>query len=241
MSMKINMNLSTGDRLRMARRSKGLTQSQLSEKTGISRASIMRYENNERESPFSKMEEIAKALGVDVNDLMPDSYRISPATFFKILDASDAGEADEFIQELLHHIQKIMTERDTGQIHELAENNAEEIEELLKQRKKHMEQVKEILIENGFDVKASFPYGYNWRIIIVIDGETLQIDAEGAEHILNGFIEAERIKTLVKESVKVVSTPINSKTQEEYERQIHGINSKLGAVYASLENDTEKD
>ena len=57
-------------KLSAARKKAGLTQKELSNKTGLSLSSIKRYENGEREPSFSTIENIALSLGINALDLV---------------------------------------------------------------------------------------------------------------------------------------------------------------------------
>ena len=60
-------------RIRELRESKGLTQSELSEKSGVTRATLWRLETGEAEESTTKtLFKIADALGVDVRELFSD-------------------------------------------------------------------------------------------------------------------------------------------------------------------------
>lgn len=54
----------TGARIRYARKRKGLTQRDLSDKLGISKRQFARYEADQMEPPDDRKQEIARALGV---------------------------------------------------------------------------------------------------------------------------------------------------------------------------------
>jgi len=63
--------MSLHDRIKEARKNKGLTQEQLGELIGVAKTTITGYEKN-REPTAAKVGEIADALGVDVNFLFQD-------------------------------------------------------------------------------------------------------------------------------------------------------------------------
>lgn len=62
------MNL--GPRMRRFRILTGLTQQELAERVGISRAAISLYESSEREPDLRNQKKIATALGVTIGDLL---------------------------------------------------------------------------------------------------------------------------------------------------------------------------
>ena len=55
----------TGDRIKTARESRGLTQEQLGEKIGVTGVTIMRYEKEQREPSYKQLQKIADALHVN--------------------------------------------------------------------------------------------------------------------------------------------------------------------------------
>lgn len=55
--------------IRTARKKAGLTQEQLAKKIGVNRATLSKYESGLIEPSFSQVENIAKALGVDLIEL----------------------------------------------------------------------------------------------------------------------------------------------------------------------------
>ena len=66
--------MSLNDRIREARKNKGITQEQLGELIGVAKTTIAGYEKN-REPTAAKVGEIADVLGVDVNFLFQDEMR----------------------------------------------------------------------------------------------------------------------------------------------------------------------
>ncbi|WP_238455544.1 helix-turn-helix domain-containing protein [Desulfolucanica intricata] len=64
--------MSIGKRIKKLRLSKKLTQKQLGEKIGRSTESIKKYESGEITPPWTVLEDIAKALDVPFNELIPD-------------------------------------------------------------------------------------------------------------------------------------------------------------------------
>lgn len=59
-----------GARLKRIRESRGLSQSQLADKTGINRRTIRNYEQNLREPKLSTIEWLCGALGLTASDLL---------------------------------------------------------------------------------------------------------------------------------------------------------------------------
>lgn len=70
--------MSLNDRIREARKDKGLTQEQLGNIIGVAKTTIAGYEKN-REPTAANVGAIADALGVDVNYLFQDEMKNPPA------------------------------------------------------------------------------------------------------------------------------------------------------------------
>lgn len=69
--------MSLHDRIKEARKNKGLTQEQLGNLIGVAKTTVAGYEKN-REPVAAKIGEIADTLGVDVNFLLQDEMKNSP-------------------------------------------------------------------------------------------------------------------------------------------------------------------
>ena len=65
----------TGNRIRTLRREAGMTQAELAQKLGIPYQSIGKWERGLRSPKYETLKKIAKALEVDVNDLLGDKER----------------------------------------------------------------------------------------------------------------------------------------------------------------------
>lgn len=61
--------MTTGERIKAARKKAGMTQKQLAEKLDFSYVNISQLENNQRTPGVDTLERIAAALGVTLNDL----------------------------------------------------------------------------------------------------------------------------------------------------------------------------
>lgn len=66
-----------GRRLRRARASAGLTQQQVAEEIGLSRASIANIEAGRQQFPLHVLVRLAQAVGVKANDLLPGQHVFS--------------------------------------------------------------------------------------------------------------------------------------------------------------------
>ena len=58
------------------RKQKGLTQADLSKRSGISRRAIVHYENHVAQPPLEKIETLSKALGVNIATLLGTNDKI---------------------------------------------------------------------------------------------------------------------------------------------------------------------
>ena len=85
-----NLTVEIGLRMRAARKSKGMTQSEISQKTGLDQAYISRLENGTAEGSPAQILSIARAIGVPIAQLYDDQDE----TAKKVADLSD--EAIEF-------------------------------------------------------------------------------------------------------------------------------------------------
>ena len=67
-----NLTVQIGLRMRTARKAKGMTQSELSQKTGLDQAYISRLENGTAEGSPTQILNIARAIGVPIAQLYDD-------------------------------------------------------------------------------------------------------------------------------------------------------------------------
>ena len=67
--------MTIGDRIKAARKDKGLTQKQLEELCGINAANIRKYESGRQNPKIETIKRIANALGVDVYELLGAAER----------------------------------------------------------------------------------------------------------------------------------------------------------------------
>ncbi|CAN5405568.1 hypothetical protein BH09PSE6_BH09PSE6_10480 [soil metagenome] len=68
--------MSVIDELNLARRARGLTQAQVAQQAGVSRMTVQRVENRDIEPRLGTLQEMARALGMDLmvvpSELKPD-------------------------------------------------------------------------------------------------------------------------------------------------------------------------
>jgi transcriptional regulator with XRE-family HTH domain len=69
--------LTIGDNIKELRKSKKITQQELSDKTGISISAINKYENNKRQPKTDMVIKISKALNAPISDLITGELIIS--------------------------------------------------------------------------------------------------------------------------------------------------------------------
>ena len=84
-----NLTAQIGLRMRAARKAKGMTQSEVSRKTGLDQAYISRLENGTAEGSPAQLLGIARAIGVPVAQL----YDEQDETAKKVADLSDEAIA----------------------------------------------------------------------------------------------------------------------------------------------------
>lgn len=87
--------MTIGDRIKKIRKSQGLTQKQLENKTGINQANIRKYESGRQNPKFETLEKIAKALGVSVLSLM-DMDEFMDGTMIQEIQQNDDILPEEF-------------------------------------------------------------------------------------------------------------------------------------------------
>lgn len=70
-----------GERIRAARKSRGLTQKQLAEKAGLATVTIQQYERNLRQPRLENIKKIALALNMLTDDLLSPASVLNPSDF----------------------------------------------------------------------------------------------------------------------------------------------------------------
>jgi transcriptional regulator with XRE-family HTH domain len=69
--------MSTGEKIKQARKKKGITQKQLGDKLGVSQAAIGQFENNKSNPKLETVRRIASAMGVPIGELVDDWGKFS--------------------------------------------------------------------------------------------------------------------------------------------------------------------
>ena len=64
--------MTTGDRIKAARKAAGVTQLELAKRIGVTESYISMYERNKRNPKLETLRKIALALGVDLDELIPE-------------------------------------------------------------------------------------------------------------------------------------------------------------------------
>ena len=86
-----------GDRLKKIRKQKNITQLQLSELIGISRASIAQYENNIYQPSLENIESIANTLNIDVSELFEDkANKKMVSRYIPLIGKSSCGKPKDY-------------------------------------------------------------------------------------------------------------------------------------------------
>lgn len=65
--------MTTGEKIKTIRKKRGLTQRELARKLGTTPQNLAQYENNKRNPKYWTLRNIAEALQVNINELLPDS------------------------------------------------------------------------------------------------------------------------------------------------------------------------
>lgn len=65
--------MSIGQRIKDVRTAKGLNQDQIAERSGISQGHLSAVENGEHQPTYGTLEKIAKAMGMEVSELVATS------------------------------------------------------------------------------------------------------------------------------------------------------------------------
>jgi len=94
-------------RLARLRRTAGLTQQQLADKTGISRRMIAHYETQATAPPAQALPLLAKALGVSVDEILGTTGRSSAAT----LQAAPQSTVDLRLWRKLQQLQQLSPQK----------------------------------------------------------------------------------------------------------------------------------
>lgn len=113
--------MTTGERIKAARKRAGVTQAQLAEQSGVAAISIHQYEAGKRNPQLEPVLRIAAALGVPVQELIADWSAVDKEEFKRVfihgegleppariavalerLNATGAGKVADYAEDLTH-------------------------------------------------------------------------------------------------------------------------------------------
>lgn len=113
--------MTTGERIKAARKRAGVTQAQLAEQSGVAAISIHQYEAGKRNPQLEPVLHIAAALGVPVQELIADWSAVDKEEFKRVfihgegleppariavalerLNATGAGKVADYAEDLTH-------------------------------------------------------------------------------------------------------------------------------------------
>ena len=103
--------MNVGERIRAARKQAGMTQKDLTEKTGICRSGICLYESGKRTIDINSLRKIASALNVPIESLMSDQTRDAYETDSLKLEEARMELEAQFNKDM-DDLRKIQKERD---------------------------------------------------------------------------------------------------------------------------------
>ena len=88
--------MTTGERIKAARKNAGMTQAELADKLGIPYQSIGQWERNQRNPKLETLRKIAAVLGCEITGLL------DPAEYsFKIISAPDTDLLQQMVREVV--------------------------------------------------------------------------------------------------------------------------------------------
>lgn len=95
--------MTTGERIKAARKRAGMTQAELANKLGISYVGISQWENNLRSPKYKTLRRIAAALNVSVDSLLeiPDELQKELSTIADFTSKSTGKPKEELLERLI--------------------------------------------------------------------------------------------------------------------------------------------
>lgn len=102
--------MTLGERIKLERKKKGITQKQLAEKINKGFSTVQKYEIDVITPPLDMIQKIADALEISVMDLMPDTDK---ATVFKQKQKKNGKKIDEMNLEELTEVTETLDFLDT--------------------------------------------------------------------------------------------------------------------------------
>lgn len=113
--------MTTGERIKAARKKAGMTQKEIAEKAGTATGTIQQYELGKRQPRLAQLQRIAAALGVPVQELIADWSAVDKEEFKRVfihgegleppariavalerLNATGAGKVADYAEDLTH-------------------------------------------------------------------------------------------------------------------------------------------
>ena len=76
--------MTTGERIKAARKKAGMTQKEIAEKAGTATGTIQQYELGKRQPRLAQLQRIAAALGVPVQELIADWSAVDKEEFKRV-------------------------------------------------------------------------------------------------------------------------------------------------------------
>lgn len=101
--------MTTGQRIKVARKKAGMTQKQLAQKCGMADSAIRKYESGKIEPKLVTAQKIASALGVRVEDILGLESFDSGAEFDKCLPTGLTAALDQLNEEGLREAERAVT------------------------------------------------------------------------------------------------------------------------------------
>jgi len=96
----LHLQMNLGTQIKKARTAQNLTQSQLAEKMGVSLRTIQRIEKNEVQPSSYSLQQIEKALSIDLKKVENTPQEMSPQKVYNISLNINTAEMRELIEDL---------------------------------------------------------------------------------------------------------------------------------------------
>ena len=108
--------MSFSENLKKFRRAKGLTQQQVANELGITKATYSGYETGRREPDVSKIKSLARLLGITGDDLIGTAFAKEKSPKPAAADPEDEKEKDESIKVLTEGLSRLGVLDEEGMI-----------------------------------------------------------------------------------------------------------------------------
>lgn len=160
--------MTVGDKIKLNRKKKHFTQSELSKECGISQMSIRRYESGERIPTIAVLQKIASALSVSIDELY-DEIIVFPEVKLDVYGSS------------LVYMKSIIEENNSCLKNDLDKQLLDEINKSMKQG----ERIKDDLKLEDFYINKSIELSH--KFLRAIDQQYIDHDVTDLVYIVNGF------------------------------------------------------